>query len=163
MLFRVNCAKCDYDLSGLEEPIRCPECGARDRRPAPDAAWWRRLERAGLIAALFPLLLPVVLHVMLLLARMELGRWPHRFGRDDPKFIPVVGQLHSLVIILTLLLPIALLVGVVFIPGLYVRAMIQRTSYGPPTRAFLLSLVAWGLLVVLVRFDPADVIVWFLD
>src|SRR5262245_52788825 len=110
------CRACGYELRGLGAGA-CPECG-RGFDPADTASFLgdeelkrQRRRRAWIgwaatIGASWPLVLFAWLHLMLVVARLVLGRWPHRTGRDDPKFIEIVGEMHAVGILAMLALPL---------------------------------------------------------
>lgn len=159
----MRCAACGYELRGLKNCI-CPECG-REFDPAQlaaeEAAGHAGPDRVTLVAyfvsASWPLLLLGWLHLMLLMARLVLGRWPHRYGLDDPKHVAVVGEMHMCGCLSLMLLPIMFIVMV---------ASWVRLAYSAPLLAAVLAPLAvgsWVAFVVWPLMDPGEVWVWFWD
>ena len=108
---------------------------------------------AGL--ALWPLLLDAYVHALLLVARLELGRWPHRMGADDPKGIPLVSTLCIPAWTAMYLSP--LLFGASLIILLRIALFNGRLAVA------LLPLVPAGLVLPFLIGDPARAWVWFMD
>lgn len=157
------CAQCRYDLQGLPAGP-CPECGQRFD-PADDATfyirtnWYERPWFTGLCVAtvLLPLHCWLMLHLTWVVARLSLGYWP-RPSLDDPKGIAVIGPLLWATLILIVLMPLAL-------AGLWVLPMIAL-SRGRWMRAAVQLFAGVMLITIgiaLLRWDPFDVAVWFMD
>jgi hypothetical protein len=109
------------------------------------------------IAASWPLACLAWLNLMLLAARLELGRWPSRYGADDPKHIPVVASM--MMIVGGLLLP-ALPLSAIALLALVLGA--REARYGPYLRGAA-AWVLWCAGLVLLLADPTKVLAWFLD
>jgi hypothetical protein len=158
----MECLTCRYDLSGVPAGP-CPECGQkfdpRDRATyGPILS--RRLPRRWLfwvcpIAAAAPLWVHAWLHLMLIVARLELGRWPHRGGADDPSCIPWVNAMHALGWLGILASPVLIPLGVAGLAFLFV--------YEPVRALVLAGIVGLCWAATFLLGDPAQVWVWFMD
>ena len=95
------------------------------------------------------------MHFMLVVARLVLGRWPHRMGRDDPKYIEIVGGMLWIGSIALMAMPLMVLWGVV---GLMMFLMHNRRA-GLCRIGFVL--LAWTVMVLM--GDRAQVGVLFMD
>lgn len=162
MLPAMNCLGCGYELSGLPAGS-CPECGrAFDpanertytlRRWEAPPRWLFALTVAGLA---WPTALHLWMHAMLLAARVQLGRWPHMHGMDDPSgiggLVPVFMGVALLAFAAT---PIVMLLALLGLAALWApdrqRGLIAAAAI----------LLAW--IALLAIGDPMDVWVWFLD
>ncbi|MFG0284625.1 MAG: hypothetical protein ACF8R7_09410 [Phycisphaerales bacterium JB039] len=162
------CLGCEYELAGLEGGC-CPECGRafdagdsrtfsrerhsqlRDRRARP-------CEIALIAAATTPLVANLMAHAALVAARVSLGRWPHRFGADDPKGVAGIGLFYGLAMLALLASPVAALVGLLMAALLVVdRAWVRLLRGG------LIAACLWGFGILLTQGDPAQVWVWLFD
>ena len=162
------CLGCEYELTGLEGSC-CPECGRRFN--ADDPATFlseRRSRRCDRRARLFelaliatsttPLVANLMAHAALVAARVSLGRWPHRFGMDDPKGVDGIGLFYGLAMLALLASPVAALVGLLMASLLAVdRAWLRLVRGG------LIAAGLWGMGFALARGDPAQVWVWLFD
>ena len=154
----VKCGTCNYDMSGTPDAERCPECASLDWRKAPAA--WSAAEWWALVFAMCPLVWVGLVHVLLVVARGSLGRWPHRGGMDDPKCVPVVSDLRPLVGFFALafvLTPLA---------TLFISAMMHFYARQPWSRSgavLVRGIGLWLAAIVLVTWDPALAVAWFLD
>jgi hypothetical protein len=92
---------------------------------------------------------------MLLAARVQLGRWPCRLGPDDPKDIPVVGEMHMVAVVGLLAMPFLVLAGV--------AGLLFILWHDPIRGLALIALIALLWLGLWALGDPTQVWVWFLD
>lgn len=157
------CKACGYLLKGSLAD-RCPECGTAFN--SDDPSTWLSEERSRLqrsafvawcIAAAWPWMIHAMTIVLLVVARLELGRWPNRFGADDPKNFPVVSK--------AMLLPLMLLIvgGPVCFGLLLGAAWIGSDRRSRSLWLVGIGLASWGLALVVVRWDPAKSWVWLFD
>jgi hypothetical protein len=103
-----------------------------------------------------PIALHLWLHMTLIVARLQLGRWPHRWGMDDPKYIPIVAELHTpLYLLLLFVTPVFPILVICTLAG----ALLRDWRLG--LLMLWISVVVWGGLYVI--GDPAEVWVWFFD
>jgi hypothetical protein len=161
----VYCTKCAYSLAGLIAG-QCPECGRKfdPGRPStffttPHGGIDRTLWRTALIPILLPWAPVLLSHVSLLLARIELGRWPHRYGMDDPKGITSLAFLGG-----PLILSIA--AGMVFAPCAALTLVgwsIGKGRVRIAAHILLACTVSYAGALLFNRWDPADVWVWIAD
>lgn len=157
------CTRCHYDLRDLPAGP-CPECG-RDFDPAdertyitgPDARAARWLNRACLTVTMLPLFCWLMMQVTWLLAMLSLGHRP-RPSIDDPKDIAAITPFYWATLILLILMPLA-------IGGLLVLPLSALSQHR--WRRMALPMCVGGLSIVLgvtlLRWDPFDVSVWFMD
>lgn len=157
------CRGCHYELRGLPAG-ECPECAARFDPDDPatfdaagvDAAA-RVLVRLQFVSAALMLASPVLGHVMLLVARVSLGRWPSRSGADDPRTIAGLGVLYWVTTVALVFAPLGA-AGTVALP--IIAAATRRGVVF--WRLVLIGLVGWaGFAVMLV--DPAGTAAWIGD
>lgn len=157
------CPRCRHGL--VPSMVRCSECGT-DRAAFAGLIRHgrrdRRIARLAVACAAWPWVLEAMLLVLLCIARLELGRWPHRMGMDDPKGIEVVGLFMAPVYLWMMAMPLMALATVLLLAMLGVRR-----GLGPRIgRVWPLVVLAAGMWVVgfvLVRWDPAEALVWFMD
>ncbi len=157
------CLGCNYDLSGLGAGP-CPECGqAFD--PGDDSTFSDvpRRERSArwceiIIIALAanPLIAYILVHATLVAARVSLGRWPNRWGRDAPLDVQGIAWLITLTTISLFAIPASVLISLHF---LYILAC--GRAWGRIVRALLLASVLWIAAIWMVRWDPAQAWRWF--
>jgi hypothetical protein len=121
----------------------------------------RTRQLAARIACGYPLLLPLLVYGHWLLAWAELGRMPVAL-LDDPKHIgtltPGVHWLSCLVTVVGLyayLLALALLV----LAALWPRQQVRKATW----LTLAASVLGGAGTYWLMRSDPGDVVVWFLD
>lgn len=160
----MKCGKCEYDLSGISDLVRCPECGTTDWAAEQRDTTWRWLKWVSLAAMLTPVAAIVLVHIMLVVARLQLGRWPGRHGADDPKSIPFVNDLHtltSLVVFPGLAFALPLSTCITF-SSLVSATWPVRLSH-PRIVAAGATVAAWMACYIFVRLDPAQAFVWFRD
>lgn len=100
---------------------------------------------------------PVGVHLLLVLARVTLGRWPIRGGAHDPKSLPIVEWFFLPVALSPLLVPIGALI---FITALVLA--IRDRSLRELIAAALLVLLSIAVWAVAIR-DPALALYWFFD
>ncbi len=162
------CRGCLYPLEGLEDE-RCPECGRGFVRLNPVTylsetellrrrVRWRWMARGMVLLGATPLVANVRGFGALLLARWSLGRWPARFGADEPGDVPWAGVLAFPALLLAIVSVPALIfwlgLGAVFV-GERAWKMFLRGGLG--------GLVLWLIGFGLMRYDPAQVWVWLWD
>lgn len=175
----MNCLDCEYDLRGLPKGV-CPECG-RAFDPLDVATFanprrgWPFEDPRALSTLLVTTCVPPLLHILvgyaaLIAARATLGRWPERFGRDDPKDIgwAVSGLMACWYILVLLLFPaFAFCVGALIgTPGLKRRKLSIGDNEGTWQRLNLsigATVVTWLVFLAHSVTDPARVNVWLLD
>jgi len=141
----------------------CPECGAADWGVRPDVFTWTPAQKLSLLLACLPMLWFAYLHVMLIVARLELGRWPSRWGADDPYGIPLVRELGALGAILMLAVWVAPVVNMGLLILCFADAWKRRPRLRNTAIAAVASISLWIGAYVLIRWDPTEVVVWFLD
>lgn len=162
------CIGCQYELRGLEAGP-CPECGlvfdpsdpssyslVAGYMPNEDRVRW--IERLLIASGAVPVIANVFGYVSLLIARVSLGRWPYRGGRDDPSDVPGVGLTGLIAILLAIMIFPALLAVIVFALSLVSHRALERAARGA-----VLALVLWIVGYVLIRTDPAEVWSWLWD
>lgn len=160
---QVFCKRCQYDLAGLAAGP-CPECeqpfdpsdaATFDRIPHGEGVR-QSLTKVWIAAAIWPWVVNALAHVLLLVARLELGRWPHRFGMDDPKSIPWVRLLvYPLTLTFLFLWPSGV---VLCLCSCLVRGRWQRVA-----SLVLISWTIWLTGYIMMNLDPAQVWVWIMD
>lgn len=175
----MKCLGCQYDLSAITSD-KCPECGrsfdkrdpmtfdARETRPLG-----RLIDRA-ILSVLATFCCCAILHIVtgyiaLVAARIDLGRWPHRMGRDDPKYINwFVSTLHLTWFITAAFAFVLILFAVPLVPTAIFRLMqVQNSIVGENRRlkwTVVIATVVLGIgLIVDTKYDPARIGVWMLD
>lgn len=158
------CRSCHYDLRTLPAGC-CPECAAAFD-PADVATWsvhpFARGDRAFVLvqvtAAAMMLWFPLLVHVMLVAARLSLGRWPNRMGGDDPKDVAGLGALYALAVLSMLALTPVGAATTLITPCLAAATGRWRVIW----KLVLIGLFGWASLGVM-RWDPAQAVVWFFD
>jgi len=162
------CLACTYHLQSLSSHV-CPECGrpfdpddpasyARSRFQVNDERRARRLEICTIGLSLIPLIANGFALFALVLARLSLGRWPHRTGGDDPYGIDGLWVFDDLPLyILTLAFPTALLALVLccFIAG--------HRAWRRLGRGFGLGVTLWLCGAGLFIWDPSGAWSWLSD
>lgn len=156
------CLGCGYSLQGLDRNS-CPEC-ARAFDPSDPTTFdvksssiWRRHALLVLLAP--PWIAVIGGHSALVMARLQLGRWPHRDGLDDPKYIPGVmyfGWVWFAGLVLTFPCLVATVVAVFGPRPRYSLCASRELSV-------LLIGIAWAAALILLFADFARVGVWLLD
>ena len=164
------CLACGYQLGRSGDQL-CPECGrafdpdqASTYAATPHGArQGRRAIIAFVSAGSVPLLANLFALASLVAARLALGRWPYRGGRDDPSGIGggVEAFAWPAMLLLFASLPAALVVLILW-TGLLLA---------PADRRLMRHRIAWGLFavclwvsgLVLLRSDPAHVWLWLFD
>ena len=154
------CSGCGYALSGLAHHA-CPECGrefnSRDpatysATPGPRASSSRKIINVSAVA--WPCVVQLLALGLLVIARLELGRWPHRLGMDDPKGIPVVSSLMVVVWGAALLMPVSFVATL----ALVINALFRRSW-----RTAAAIAATWLSGVALLYSDVAHAWTWFMD
>lgn len=105
-----------------------------------------------------PLIANVLGFGALLLARWSLGRWPARFGADEPGDVPWAGALGFPALLLAMASVPALIVWI----GLG-AVFVGERAWKMLLRGGLSGLVLWLIGFGLMRYDPAQVWVWLWD
>lgn len=83
---------------------------------------------------------------------------------DDPKFIPVVWEFHTLTSVLVFFgMPIALCAGIFVVVAAFASCADSPTPTFPRLRTALLLVLVWIASLILILSDPARVVVWFMD
>lgn len=148
-------------MSGSPDSAKCPECGSDDwSTPRPDS---RVAERVNLCASLIPLACLLLTHCLLLVARLELGRWPNRFGGDDPWNTPWVRVLALPVQLSYFPVFMVPFVNFTIVASLTGLALFRGASWGPPLRTFMVGICISFPSLLLLMWDPCDVRVWLAD
>lgn len=167
------CRTCDYALQGLpaaalQQPGLCPECGARFD-PADPATYDNTPQGTR-----FPLSLRVLRWVAaatpasgaawclltLAVARIQLGRWPHRYGADDPKYIPLVSDMMVVGCTWFLWVPLS---GVLVVTLALTDLGSRRAGDPRPLRRSAAIIALWCAGFLLLVADPGTTLVWFAD
>jgi hypothetical protein len=107
---------------------------------------------------MMPVLANVFGFLALLIARVSLGRWPHRGGMDDPKNVPGVDPVGIIALLLVIASLPAFVMGIIFLIGLMTHQAWQRAM-----KAGAIALVLWVTGFILARWDPAGVWMWLFD
>lgn len=157
----MQCLACEYSLQGLPAGP-CPECGRPfdpARRPTYGPHEWAPVSRnvviASLLAAGWPVLVQGSLHLMWLVAALQLGRWPGTGGMmDDPSSVPGIWLMFIMMIIL-ILTPVMIPTGLVM---LFAHAIL-RPRLGLALLGLGAALCAAGILIG----DPVGAWDWFWD
>lgn len=157
------CRSCHYDLRSLPAG-RCPEC-ATAFDPADPATFDAgpvvrgngTLVRIQLTGAALMLVFPVLVHISLIAARLSLGRWPQRWGADDPKGVPGIGGLLALATLGLFLFPVGAVVTLIT-----PCVAVATRKGGAFWKLIAIGLIGW-MSLVLARLDPAEAMVWFFD
>lgn len=175
----MKCLECQYDLSAITSS-KCPECGRAFDKQDPMSVDLQQPGRFGKLVDRFvysifaaastcALLHIFVGYVALVAARIDLGRWPHRMGRDDPKFISgFVSAMQLGWIILGLLAAVLLSISFVLsFVALFRLSRCYDQLSRQKRRERLMILGATALIetcfVVHHNLDPAQISVWMLD
>jgi rRNA maturation protein Nop10 len=162
------CFGCGYELTALVEE-RCPECGRAFDASDPStfassinmAGRDRRAKRIeiGLIAvALVPLIANAFAYTALMIARISMGRWPYRYGRDDPSDIAGAGLFGLCAILLVIATLPALIAGLLF-----AITLMTHEAWTRLVRSGILGGALWSFGFALTRWDPAEVWIWLWD
>ena len=158
--YGVFCKRCAYELAGLAEGA-CPECGRTFSPHDPTSFNDERhprlskgLKTALVLGAGWPLIVQGLGACALVIARMSLGHWPHRFGMDDPKGIPFLSPLMAALTLACLLLPVSFIASAILV----VNALASR-AWG---WAVVISGV-WLIGIAILRMDFGDIWAWLMD
>jgi len=160
----MRCLSCDYDLSAsLAGP--CPECGrlfdsanpATYRNEAARDTLTKPLLWMNFALALSPVLTAAMLHLCLVGARVSLGRWPHRWGLDDPKGIDGIQPLLWGTYVAMLAMPPSFAIGLLLLA--FLVALHRRHAL----RAALVFVALWATGLAILGWDPAGAGLWFMD
>lgn len=157
------CPLCGHGLTpGME---RCSECATPRTDFASLMTRGRQDRRIALVAfslAASPWVTQAWLLGMLVVARLELGRWPIRSGADDPKGIPIVSGMMTVGAILLLALPALALATLMLL-----LLLAARRAKGPRIGSVWipagLAIAGWFAGFTLLRLDPAQALYWFMD
>ncbi len=160
----MKCRDCGYSLEGLSARV-CPECSAAfdpadplTMAPTGRERFWNKPEFYAVVSAVVPWSLVLSIHGMLATARMVLGRWPNRMGMDDPKGIPGLSPMHFVAMVaLIALIPAA------FVSMLSALAIEAKRGKGAGLRWLLWLIASWVVAWTILRQDPAQAFVWFMD
>lgn len=175
----MKCLDCQYDLSAITSN-KCPECGRVFDKHDPmtfdarEPGWLGKIVDRFVFsifaaASSCALLHIFVGYVALIAARFDLGRWPHRMGRDDPKFINgFVSAMHLGWLVLGLLAVFLLALSFVLIFVALFRLLRHNNQLSRQQRLQRLMFLAGTALietcfVVHHNLDPAQISVWMLD
>ena len=160
------CRTCRYDLRGLDA-VTCPECGAAFDPRDPETYFKTRHERPAsfwfalvcLLGCAGPFIELGLIHLALVAARVSLGRWPQRFGMDDPKDLTGIGAAaYYLASLGFFLVPMSLAFVLVGVTMYAVRGHARRG-----VMFIVVAAVSWAAAIVIARMDPARAMVWFMD
>lgn len=164
----IYCIGCDYELRGLGAGS-CPECGRafdpedassvrseRQRRKRSRLTRW--LVGWAIAVGCTPLIANLLGFVSLAIARVSLGRWPHRGGMDDPKYVDGVRVIGA-VAILTLVLSLPAVLAVCALA----LAIAARREVRRALLIGTLALTLWLIGFALARWDLARVWYWLFD
>ena len=105
-----------------------------------------------------PLLANTLAFAALVAARISLGRWPFRGGRDDPSGIDGIGLLCLAAMLLLLASLPALVVGTALLSALLAQGATKQVIRGGVLAACL-----WAGGFLLARWDPAEAWYWLFD
>lgn len=165
---KMRCPSCRYELAGCprreaggRELVTCPECG---RNVDPAECETERdysgpaLGVVAFVLSAAPLAAHAMGYVILVAARLELGRWPRRTGLDDPTELDSVWPLMIVSFFLILMAG----AGPVMWPALLLGMGLAR-DWVWLRRALVAPVVIWCIGVLLMRWDPAEVWVWLMD
>lgn len=154
----MDCPHCGYDVHGLRRPT-CPECGSefdpgalgKDRDPAisRSVVWF------SAVSVGWPFVIQAWAHFMLVAARVQLGRWPHRWGMDDPEGIPFVNIMLGVLAAMYLVTVPLMIAGVV---GLLSGAVYRRRL-----TLWLIAAVIASWAAAWLIGDRAEAWVWIMD
>lgn len=160
----MKCRVCGYSLEGLSTRV-CPECSTTfdpadplTLAPTDRERFWNKPEFYATVSAAVPWTLLVSTHGMLVTARMVLGRWPNRMGMDDPKGIQGLWPLHVVAFIAFLaLMPSA------FTTMVSAIAIVAKRGMSTGLKWALWLIASWVVAWTILRQDPAQAFVWFMD
>lgn len=122
------------------------------------AKWSRRLEIGLFVCGCLPLLANVFGFAALLIARLSLGRWPHRGGMDDPSYINGVSPFAFLSLAFVILSWLSLIAALILMG--FLEAHVSRKRI---IRDAVITLGLWAIGTSLIQSDPAQVFVWLWD
>lgn len=123
--------------------------------PVACSAPGHRCGVAGWALSLYPLMTPVYLHLTWIAAWCALGHRP-RSSFDDPKYIsPLVDVPYVMTYLSSIVWPISIVVGLTF------AAFRHSRRSGPNPLPILLAV--WSFAFAIIRYDPLNVVGWFLD
>ena len=126
--------------------------------PTGRERFWNKPEFYAIVSAVVPWALVLSIHGMLATARIVLGRWPNRMGMDDPKGIPGLWPLHAIAFVAFLaLLPSA------FTSMISAIAIAAKRGMAAGLKWTLWLIASWVVAWTVLRQDPAQAFVWFMD
>lgn len=175
----MKCLDCQYDLSAISSG-KCPECGrAFDRndsstfftwQPMPITQVLHRVMCVGFASICGSFLLHMCAgYAALFAARIELGHWPHRMGRDDPKDINwLVKTLYWIWILAGGMTIWLMLICAPFVLCTALKLFLARKRGMPRERRVKLVIliataITYVVMILNMKFDPAQIGVWMMD
>ncbi len=125
----------------------------------------RRVRAMVWVASLYPFLILAALYATWFTAWSVLGHAPRAYTDDPDRLNPVVNTVRGVGVLLTV--AGALLIWFVYAPLILAIAnwnMTQRkTPVGKGMMQLLIPVFAWLSANALIRWDPCDVLTWFID
>ncbi len=82
---------------------------------------------------------------------------------DDPKGIPVVCEIHTVLVVLMLVFAAMMLALPFLLVCLAARAIQHKASWRTLIRVLLWSFIAAATGITWIRMDPVGAVEWFMD
>lgn len=152
-------------MSGTPRERRCPECGARDWHIPRSRDPWSAAERVSFVAALAPLVWLMAVHLLCVVAWIQLGHWPGSGGNGgDLASVPVVrGCIGVTLVAGIVVIPSSAFVCLVIVASLIGVAVFHHRDSMSALRAIAVAITCWTLTILVSAIDPARVFVWLMD
>jgi hypothetical protein len=124
----------------------------------PPRGRWRVVIVLLIACSLYPLFALGMIYANAVCAWASLGHWPRPF--IDPAATVIDGVTLRLV---RIVLPVLVLTAAVAVVGVILVITSEEPAPRGAVLALLLPVATWGVTLLLMAWDPLDVVKWFVD